>query len=365
MCIFRGDEHIRRGLSGMTGYGRVGHRMAVVWRGSLVLVIALLLMPVLNTGSVTAAGTGPVFSNLQASGSDVEAGSIVFLTVHLASSADIVGNPMISFLFPDGTPGPAVTFSRVGGTLQDGDWQASLELSEYLPSGTYEINNLRAVDAASNVTVYDPDADAANTTNALTTSKLRAINVTGSTNGEPLEQTGGSAPKTTNLTVTNTAQTPKDIGTVSDITKLTASSSIQVVPSECLYVSHPPNGPFFTTVYFTPTKVMYAPGERITANATIVDCGIVGDDLAGAEIRLQYSCSDGTKKDGPFATWLKARDFDFLTNPKYTATLELFKSSPCKGAYSIGIKELRAFDRQGYDNRFTPDKPFWPAIAQP
>ncbi len=346
----------------MDRYRGMRLRTAMAWRGSLALVVLLLLFPVLNVGGIAAAeGPGPVFSNLQTSSNDAEAGDMVFLTVQITSSADIVGNPTVSYLFPDGTPGPTVAFSRVGGSLRDGTWQATLQLSEYLPSGTYLVNDLRAGDAAGNTTIYDPGDDAANDTNrvgTMVTTRLWVIGMMLNASANPNEQAAPSTPTNANLTVKNTAQEPVDTGVVNGVTTKTTTASLTVRPSECN--SAHPNGPFFTRLSFSSGSV--APGDRITVNARIIDCEVVPYDFAGASIRLQYECNDGTTKEGPLATWVRTHGppADYM----YTTTLTLFKPSPCK-AHHISIKELRAWDGQGNDNHFALNRPYWPSYSQP
>ena len=346
----------------MNRYRGMGLRMAMAWRGSLALVAMLLLFPVLNVGGLAAAeGPGPVFSGLQASSNEVEAGGMVFLTVQITSPADIVGNPMVSYLFPDGTPGPAVAFSRISGSLRDGAWQATLQLSAYLPSGTYLVNDLRAVNAAGNSTIYDPSDDDTSDMNRIGTTvvtKLRAIGVMGNASADPIEHAAAGPPTNANLTVKNTAQEPEDTGAVNDITMRTTAAKSTVGPLEC---NNPhPNGPFFTRLSFSSGNV--GPGDRITVIARIIDCDVSNYDFAGASIRLQYECNDGSTKEGPLATWVRTHGppEEYM----YTTTLTLFKPSPCK-SHHISIKELRAWDGQGYDNRFAPNRAYWPVYSRP
>ena len=328
----------------------MGRSTTVARWGSLALVTLLLLVSVLTSGSsVVAAGPGPVFSNLQASSTDVESGGTVFLAVHLTSSADIISNPAISFLFPDGTPGPSVLFNHVGGSLRDGDWQATLELSVYLPDGTYDVNDLRAVDAAGNLTVYNPEDEAANNPTAMVKSKLQAINVTSAPSSDPLEQVGTSAPKSASLSVTNPAQQP------------TTSAPIRVVPVGCL--GSYPDGPFFTSIEMTPLNSTYAPGTKLLIHATIVDCGVKYDDLKVAKVELSYKCFGDTVERKLLADFARAKGFDFLTNPNYTATLQVSTHGCAKG-YLVGYSRLQATDGT-YHNTFKPGDADFPPYFLP
>ena len=336
----------------MERYDGMGRSTTVARWGSLALVTLLLLVSVLTSGSsVVAAGPGPVFSNLQASSTDVESGGTVFLAVHLTSSADIISNPAISFLFPDGTPGPSVLFNHVGGSLRDGDWQATLELSVYLPDGTYDVNDLRAVDAAGNLTVYNPEDEAANNPTAMVKSKLQAINVTSAPSSDPLEQVGTSAPKSASLSVTNPATTTTDIRAVNATTMLTSNSQ-NSLPPECN--SAHPKGPFFRELSFD--KGAYRLGDVVKVTSRILDCDTGHYDFAGAEIVLRIVCDDErTIVTGPHGTWVRLHDPDG-TNYQYESRLHLPKQINCK-PLAIIINYVRAWDGQGNNNRFSSNSP--------
>lgn len=303
----------------------VGRHGAAVRRFAGMLVAVLMFALFAGTGGLaSAAGPGPVFSNIKASSSEVMAGDTVFLTTRLTSSADILGNPTVSYLFPDGTPGPAVAFSRVGGSLRDGEWQATLPLSQYLPSGSYVVGELRAMDMAGNGTVAAPDESLMNAAN---------------------------------LTVTNVAQQPGIITVSGDEISAPEKSTAPSRPSECN--SPHPRGPFFTGLSFSKTSGL-APGDSITVFAKIIDCDTTNYDFAGASIRLQYQGSGGPK-DGPFTTFVRHRDGgDYW----YKSTLTLFNPSPCT-CKTLSIKQLRAWDGQGNDNYYEFNKPYWPSFGNP
>ena len=247
-------------------------------------------------------------------------GDTVFLTTRLTSTADILGNPTVTYLFPDGNPGPTAVFSRVGGSLRDGEWQATLPLSQYLPSGSYEIGELRAVDVAGNLTVATPDESLMNTAN---------------------------------LDVTNTAQQPEFVTATNDDSNLSAvKGNRPSKPSECN--SPHPSGPFFVSLYFSKTSDL-RPGDMIYVYAKIIDCDTSNYDFAGGEIRLQYQGSGGPK-DGPFTTFVRHHDKgDYW----YRSTIHLFNPSPCT-CKKLVIKYVRAWDGAGYDNYYYFNKPYWP-----
>lgn len=328
----------------MNRYGGVDHRTAIARCGSLALVVMLLFVPVLSADGVTAQGSGPVFSNLQVSNNDIDAGSTVFLTVHITSTADIIGNPTASYLLPDGSPGPSVSFSFVGGSLRDGDWQATLHISDQLPDGTYEISELRAANAAGNVTIYDASQDAADGTVMVTSivmNKLRAAHVMGNAAGDPSENAALTSATSANLTVTHPYPTPS------------GGSS----PHPSCSKSNRPSGPFFTQIIFGSANVV--PGDSLSVSAIIVDCDTTYYDFTGAQIVVQYQCANGSFASAGSAAW-----YPFATQPhdyRYTSTLHLLHApSTCK-ATKVVVQSLRAWDGY-YNNTFTASHPWWPSI---
>ncbi len=98
-------------------------------------------------------------------GMSVAPGGSVKLTVHLTSCPGII-DPSITYLNPDGSDGPHADFKLASGTLNDGDWTATVLVDQYGKAGTYKVKELRGFDLYNVVVLqsaHDPvDAIAAN-----------------------------------------------------------------------------------------------------------------------------------------------------------------------------------------------------------
>ena len=293
----------------------------------------MLFALLLGTGSfVSAAGPGPNFSNVTASNSNPQAGDTVFLTTRITSTADILGNPTIAYLMPDGTPGPSVAFSRVGGSLRDGEWQATLPLSESLISGPYYVYEVRAADVAGNYTVTGLDEGVVHSADLNVTNTAQSSTV-GATNGDESDL---SAAK----------------GTQSSSKPSFCNGNSPGLTFQWVYLFLETTRPNYDTTYgsrssySTDYRPSVKPGNTVYVLAYVRDCNPRANENNNGYAKMEYysSTTSTQRTDGPQGNFSRVagNEYDGL----YVAKVTLFGYTPCE-CNRIRLKQLYMGDQSG------------------
>ncbi len=313
-----------------------GHRGMGRWvtmrRFACGMVATLLCSVLLGTGGfASAAGPGPVFSNIKASATEVAAGDTVYLTTRLTSTADVLGNPTVSYHFPDGTPGPTVAFSRVGGSLRDGEWQATLPLSPSLPAGPYYVAELRAADVAGNLTIVGPDESVVHaadlTVTSVTQSPIFAVAGDGSSDLSATKDTPPSRPAFCNG------------GSSPGLTFRWAALFVDSTKPD--YTQTWNNRNSYSNDYHPSLR----PSDSFYILAFVTDCTQGANENANSHALFEYRSTTGSQRtDGPSPSFQRVAGNQF--EGLYVAKVTLYGHHPCD-CNQIRLKRLYMGDYAG------------------